>query len=49
MKADYAVLEGTDTTTLQAGPGHYPETKLPGQGARSESPGTGRRTERRSG
>jgi sortase A len=32
MNADYTVLEGTHTATLQGGPGHYPETKLPGQG-----------------
>lgn len=32
MGADYVVLEGTATDTLQRGPGHYPETKLPGQG-----------------
>lgn len=31
--ADYVVVEGTDTASLQKGPGHYPETKLPGQGA----------------
>jgi hypothetical protein len=31
MNADYTVLEGTDTAPLQGGPGHYPETKLPGQ------------------
>jgi sortase A len=31
-KADYVVLEGTDTETLTKGPGHYPTTALPGQG-----------------
>ena len=25
------VLEGTDTTTLNQGPGHYPDTPLPGE------------------
>ncbi len=30
--ADYVVLEGTATADLQKGPGHYPETGLPGQG-----------------
>jgi sortase A len=29
---DFAVIEGTDTASLQKGPGHYPETALPGQG-----------------
>ncbi len=29
---DLVVLEGTDTETLKGGPGHYPETALPGQG-----------------
>jgi sortase A len=29
---DAVVLEGTDTGTLQKGPGHYPDTGLPGQG-----------------
>jgi sortase A len=32
MGADYVMLEGTDPGTLQRGPGHYPDTKLPGQG-----------------
>jgi sortase A len=32
MGANYVMLEGTSTETLQRGPGHYPETKLPGQG-----------------
>lgn len=27
----YYVVEGTDTDTLRKGPGHYPETPLPGQ------------------
>lgn len=26
------VVEGTDTASLQKGPGHYPDTKLPGEG-----------------
>ncbi len=26
------MVEGTDTATLRKGPGHYPETRLPGQG-----------------
>lgn len=25
------VVEGTDTANLRKGPGHYPETPLPGQ------------------
>lgn len=29
---DYVVVEGTDTESLQKGPGRYPETALPGQG-----------------
>jgi sortase A len=28
---DYAVVEGTDDSSLQRGPGHYPATGLPGQ------------------
>jgi sortase A len=28
---EYAVVEGTDDTSLQRGPGHYPATALPGQ------------------
>lgn len=28
---DYVVVAGTDTTSLQTGPGHYPTTALPGQ------------------
>ena len=31
--ADYVVIEGTGTTDLQRGPGHYPDTALPGQGS----------------
>ena len=27
----YAVIEGTDVATLRKGPGHYPDTPLPGQ------------------
>jgi sortase A len=29
---DSVLLQGTDTGTLQKGPGHYPQTRLPGQG-----------------
>jgi sortase A len=29
---DTVVVEGTDTASLQKGPGHYPETAFPGQG-----------------
>jgi sortase A len=32
MNLDAVVVEGTDTGTLQKGPGRYPETALPGQG-----------------
>ena len=28
---DYTMVEGTDTATLRKGPGHFPETVLPGQ------------------
>lgn len=28
---DYVVVEGTDAATLRKGPGHYPQTALPGQ------------------
>lgn len=30
--ADYTVIQGTDEADLERGPGHYPETSLPGQG-----------------
>ena len=30
--AEYTVVEGTDETSLEAGPGHYPSTALPGLG-----------------
>ena len=30
--ADYVVIQGTDESDLKRGPGHYPETALPGQG-----------------
>jgi sortase A len=30
---DAVVVQGTDSTSLQKGPGHYPETAFPGQGA----------------
>jgi sortase A len=29
---DVVVVQGTDTSSLQKGPGHYPHTALPGQG-----------------
>jgi sortase A len=29
---DMVVIQGTDTSSLQKGPGHYPETPLPGDG-----------------
>lgn len=29
---EYVIVEGTDPNTLEKGPGHYPETALPGQG-----------------
>jgi sortase A len=29
---DAVIVQGTDTATLQSGPGHYPQTALPGQG-----------------
>jgi sortase A len=29
---DIVVVQGTDTASLQRGPGHYPETAFPGQG-----------------
>lgn len=29
---DVVVLQGTDTASLQKGPGHFPETPFPGQG-----------------
>jgi sortase A len=32
---DVVVVEGTDTASLQKGPGHYPETPFPGQGGTS--------------
>ena len=28
----YTVVQGTDTATLRKGPGHYPDTPLPGEG-----------------
>ena len=28
---DYVIVEGTDTSSLERGPGHYPDTALPGQ------------------
>jgi sortase A len=32
LDRDYAVVQGTDLTTLRKGPGHYPKTPLPGEG-----------------
>jgi len=32
ISANYTVVQGTDTTSLQKGPGHYPETAFPGMG-----------------
>lgn len=32
IDVDYVILEGTDTATLQDGPGRYPTTGLPGRG-----------------
>ena len=32
MHLNIVLMQGTDTSTLQKGPGHYPATKLPGQG-----------------
>ena len=32
IDADYVVVQGTDTASLQKGPGHYPYTAFPGQG-----------------
>jgi sortase A len=32
LHRNYVVVEGTDLTTLRKGPGHYPDTPLPGQG-----------------
>ena len=29
---DFVVIEGTDTASLKKGPGHYPDTALPGEG-----------------
>jgi sortase A len=29
---DIVLIQGTDTASLQKGPGHYPDTALPGQG-----------------
>lgn len=29
---DYVMVEGTETASLRKGPGHYPDTALPGQG-----------------
>ncbi len=32
ISANYTVVQGTDTTTLEKGPGHYPQTAFPGLG-----------------
>jgi sortase A len=32
VSADYVLIQGTDTASLQRGPGHYPDTPFPGQG-----------------
>lgn len=32
LDRDYVVVQGTDEAPLRKGPGHYPETPLPGQG-----------------
>lgn len=32
VDADYVVVEGTEEADLKRGPGHYPDTALPGQG-----------------
>jgi sortase A len=32
IDVDMVFVQGTDTTSLQKGPGHYPETAFPGQG-----------------
>lgn len=32
IDVDIVFVEGTDTSSLQKGPGHYPETAFPGQG-----------------
>jgi sortase A len=32
VRRSYAVVEGTDAATLRRGPGHYPDTALPGEG-----------------
>ena len=32
LKRQYVMVQGTDTEPLRKGPGHYPETPLPGQG-----------------
>jgi sortase A len=32
LRRSYAVVEGTDTASLEKGPGHYPTTPFPGEG-----------------
>jgi sortase A len=32
LDRDYVMVEGTTTETLRKGPGHYPDTALPGEG-----------------
>ena len=36
---DIVAVQGTDTASLQKGPGHYPETPFPGQGGTSAMAG----------
>ena len=36
---DMVAVQGTDTASLQKGPGHYPETPFPGQGGTSAMAG----------
>jgi sortase A len=35
INLDVVAVQGTDTSSLQKGPGHYPQTPLPGQGGTS--------------
>ena len=46
--ASYDIVQGTDTASLEKGPGHYPATAFPGSDRRSRSPATARPTWRRS-
>ena len=45
---DKIVVEGVSLPDLKKGPGHYPETPLPGQEGNAASPGTARPTAPRS-